>query len=66
MLPPPTLNRIKTDRTRRMRKLNPLVGGLERQQNKRCKDKKKSILYKQMQQHEKVSENRRDSDEPVP
>jgi len=24
-------------------------------QNKRCKDKKKSILYKQMQQHEKVS-----------
>jgi hypothetical protein len=25
------------------------------EQNKRCKDKKKSILYKQMQQHEKVS-----------
>lgn len=28
---------------------------LGRPQNKRCKDKKKSILYKQMQQNEKVS-----------
>ena len=27
----------------------------KQKQNKRCKDKKKSILYKQMQQHEKVS-----------
>lgn len=32
----------------------PTTNANRRVQNKRCKDKKKSILYKQMQQHEKV------------